>query len=208
MKHYDRSPNEAIDRVLSGLRETEPPDGMRERVLRSARERTSKRHRWSLQLGLTGTRWWAVPAVSVTMIALAVSWTVAHNHRSVRETTHAPANLSPTNHLTAETHLGSAPTARPSHEARLLSEHTALAEPISGEDALAISEMLAPSKPAPPLPLTHQENLLAEVVHHGAPEELATLKADVRAKQMEIAQAEFHDFFEPPSLNPPPVKGN
>ena len=71
------------------------------------------------------------------------------------------------------------------------------------QEALAVSEMLAPSKPAPPLPLTHQEKLLAQVVHQGQPEELATLRPEVRAKQMEISKAEYKDFFEPP-----PVKDN
>ncbi len=58
--------------------------------------------------------------------------------------------------------------------------------------------MLAPSKPAPPLPLTRQEKMLADVVHRGEPEELASLSPEVRARQMELSQAEFHDFFEPP----------
>jgi hypothetical protein len=71
------------------------------------------------------------------------------------------------------------------------------AHPLSDEDALALSEMLAPSKPAPPLPLTSQEKLLAVVVHHGEPEELASLRPEVRARQMELSKAEFHDFFEP-----------
>jgi hypothetical protein len=74
---------------------------------------------------------------------------------------------------------------------------------LSAEDALALSEMLAPSRPAPPLPLTHQEELLAEVVNRGGPEELSSLRPDIRARQMELSKAEFHDFFEPP-----PAKDN
>jgi hypothetical protein len=65
------------------------------------------------------------------------------------------------------------------------------------QEALAVREMLAPSKPAPPLPLTHQERMLAQVVHKGEPEELATLRPDVREKQMEISKAEYQAFFEP-----------
>jgi hypothetical protein len=76
-------------------------------------------------------------------------------------------------------------------------------EPLSSEDALALSEMLAPSKPAPPLPLTHQERLLAEAVNRGGPEELSSLRPDVRAREMGLSEAEFHDFFEPP-----PAKDN
>jgi len=63
--------------------------------------------------------------------------------------------------------------------------------------------MLAPSKPAPPLPLTRQEKMLAEVVHRGEPEELASLSPEFRAKEMELSRAEFSDFFEPP-----PAKDN
>jgi hypothetical protein len=63
--------------------------------------------------------------------------------------------------------------------------------------------MNAPSRPAPPLPLTRQELLLAEAVHQAGPEELSSLSPEVRARQMELSKAEFHDFFEPP-----PAKGN
>ncbi len=70
-------------------------------------------------------------------------------------------------------------------------------EALSAEDALAVSEMNAPSKPAPPLPLTHQEKLLAEAVHQAGPKELSSLSPEVRARQMELSKAEFHDFFEP-----------
>jgi hypothetical protein len=47
------------------------------------------------------------------------------------------------------------------------------------------------------MPLTEQEKLLLRVVHHGAPEELAMLNNDARAKQEADSQAEFQRFFEP-----------
>ena len=76
-------------------------------------------------------------------------------------------------------------------------------EDITDLDALAISEMNAPSKPAPPLPLTHQEELLSETLHQTGPKDLSSLRPEVRAKLMELSKAEFHNFFEPP-----PAKDN
>jgi hypothetical protein len=63
--------------------------------------------------------------------------------------------------------------------------------------------MNAPSKPAPPLPLTHQEKLLAEAAHQTGATDLSSLRPEVRDRQMELSKAEFHDFFDPP-----PAKDN
>ena len=69
---------------------------------------------------------------------------------------------------------------------------------LSEEDAIALSEMRAPSHPAPEMPLTQQERLMLRIVHGGDPVELAELDPQVRAAQYAQQKAEFKDFFEPP----------
>ena len=64
------------------------------------------------------------------------------------------------------------------------------------EDSLAMREMMAPSQPAPPMPLTKQEKLLLRLVHKGDPVELAMLNPELRARQIAEGRAEFQRFFE------------
>ncbi len=70
---------------------------------------------------------------------------------------------------------------------------------VSGSDAIALSEMHAPSHPAPPLPLTPQEKLLLRIAHKGDPVELAMLRPEIRARQQAEGKAEFEKFFELPT---------
>jgi len=203
MKHSELNPDEAIDRVLAGLREAEPLDGMRQRVLRAAEKRASSRRRWSLRLPITATRSWAVATFAAVAVALAVSWVIGRSYRGVPETAHGPTYRPQGKAPATEMYIASAPTSLPGPRLAArrapVAEHPVPVESSSDEDALAISEMNAPSRPAPPLPLTRQENLLAEAVYQGRPEELASLSPAVRARQLELSKAEFHDFFDPPT---------
>lgn len=56
-------------------------------------------------------------------------------------------------------------------------------------------EVNAPSRPAPPLPLTRQEKLLVRFVHTHTPEELAAIDPAKWAAQDEQQRAEFNRFF-------------
>ena len=71
-------------------------------------------------------------------------------------------------------------------------------------DAIALAETLAPSRPAPPTPLTQQELLMLAVLHSGNQEGIAALdpaKRDALLAQNELA---FNNFFAPPPPPPPP----
>jgi hypothetical protein len=197
-----KNPDEAIDRMLKGLRDAEAPQGMERRILEVVSQSAPAHSRWTSVF--LKAQPWAIAAAAAIVVSLAASLALHRNHQVDHAAATPKLHTSPAV-TTAQTEV--AATIIPQHKKSLgVSLQTTTApktEAISDEDALAISEMLAPSKPAPPLPLTHQEKLLAEVVHHGAPEELATLRPDVRARQIEISKAEFHDFFEPP-----PVKDN
>lgn len=63
------------------------------------------------------------------------------------------------------------------------------------DDSLALREVRAASRPAPPLPLTKQEKLLLRVARTAGPEELAMLNPDERARRRAESDAEFQQFF-------------
>ena len=202
MKHCQTNPDEAIDRLLAGLRTVEPTHGMQQRILRGAREKAGAQSQSSLQLPFTKRYSWMVTAASIAVIGLVASWTVARTHRNAEVATLRPAHLTATIAPIAGTRLTPAPIAdtRSSQQSRRTSSEVRAepAESVVDLDALALSEMNAPSRPAPPLPLTRQEKLLSDAVHQAGPEELASLRPEVRARQMELSKAEFRDFFDPP----------
>jgi hypothetical protein len=73
------------------------------------------------------------------------------------------------------------------------------AEAILDGDSVALEEMHAASRPAPPMPLTEQERLLLRLVHKDDPVELAMLDSmldsKIRALQDSEDKAEFQTFF-------------
>lgn len=69
---------------------------------------------------------------------------------------------------------------------------------LSPSDALALSEMQAPSQPAPPMPLTEQERLLLRVLYRHHTVELAALDPMASAARNAREDAEFKEFFAPP----------
>jgi hypothetical protein len=62
-------------------------------------------------------------------------------------------------------------------------------------DAVALDDLHAASRPAPPMPLTEQEKLLLRLVHKDDPVELAMLDSRVRAMEDLEDRAEFQRFF-------------
>jgi len=201
MSQREINSDEAIDRLLTGLRNAEPPQGMERRVLEAAQARVAERNGW-MDAVLVRSRPWAVAAVGVVILSLAASNALHKKGRIEGTSVKTPIA---SRAVIQAAQLEEAPAAgRPRRgEVSLPRQNEAKAEVLSAEDALAVSEMNAPSRPAPPLPLTRQEELLAEAVHQAGPEELSSLRAEVRARQMELSKAEFHDFFEPP-----PAKAN
>jgi hypothetical protein len=202
-----KNPEDAIEQVLTALRDVETPQGMERRIFEAAQARTLER-KGPTVAALLGARPWAVAVAGVVLLSLAASIALHRKNPGLRES----AGVIPQPALGApgrasEALVTSSEGLRPRDGIPVVhpQSHTrgAAPKPLSDEDALALSEMLAPSKPAPPLPLTHQERLLAEAVSRGGPEELSSLRPDVRDREMELSRAEFHDFFEPA-----PAKGN
>lgn len=203
MNHLEGNPDEAIDRLLIGLRDVEPPLGMGQRILEAAEVRTVEHPGW-MSAVLMGARPWAVAFAGVVVLSLVTSLAVHRKDHGRIELIGVKPRISPTVVVPVaqieKSHTGNQPRrekvslSRPS-EAKL--------EPLSAEGELALSETNAPSRPAPPLPLTHQEQLLADAVDQVGPEKLSSLRPELRAREMELSKTEVHDFFEPP-----PAKDN
>ena len=225
-----RDADQAIESVLTGLRAAEASQGIEKRILRALEERAAEkdaRRSWSNWVVMPRYAGLLAGGVAVAgMLAVALLLPLKHRMRQVAVNGQRVGVSTASESLVSRGENGVSQRQNPQGEGKF--HGTAQAVPwskaanstssgvevqgsqeasgtdgIPDYDALAVSEMLAPSKPAPPLPLTRQERLLARVVHKGEPEELAALKPDVRAKQMEISKAEFQEFFEPP-----PVKDN
>jgi len=201
--------DEAIDKVFASLRSAELPAGMEDRILRrlemGSLEARAVRPRFGWLKAAYAWMWKPAPMMYIAgSLALASLLVVIGFSLWLQRSQAAPQQVAAAPIASNSPHRSIIPAPPSAYRAPVRGVHEVKASsapqshPLSDENALALSEMLAPSKPAPPLPLTHQEEMLAAVVHRAEPEELASLRPDVRAMQMEISKAEFHDFFEPP----------
>jgi hypothetical protein len=209
---------EAIEKVLTGLRGVGAPDGMERRILEGLQGRASARPRlgWRqvLPIGLVAAS--PVARKSLTCgAALAGVFALAMVASAIRRSGHAPVQskvsvapvelvpLANSESFPSEAGVTNIETTRVStpgpgvRAARVEKARRARAEVVDDSDALALQEMRAPSRPAPPMPLTEQEKLLLRIAHHGAPEELMALSPLLRAARDEEEKAEVQQFFEP-----------
>jgi hypothetical protein len=217
-----KNSEEAIEKVLAGLRDSEAPAGMERRILDALENPASARSR-------SGWRWlrpmWLVtPAHPVAIgslacgVALAAIFAVALAIPAIRRLGHAPVqsriNLAPAGSVPlapSEAVAKSAQAPLPGSSVRSVEKtnvpgkmdtRTAgtVRDSTGDGDSVALSEMLAPSHPAPPMPLTEQERLLLRIAHKGDPVEMAVLDPMLRAARDAEAQAEFQSFFGPTTI--------
>ena len=192
---------EAINRLLAGLRDVEAPQGMESRILVRLEDRTvAPRH-----LLFTAPQAWAFATACFALATLALAWaTTHHTHHAVRERAIASPNFSPK--VLHVQDAGSTPIRTAQRQTHKQVRQTKLipTAPESAsettEDTLALSDLNAPSKPAPPMPLTDQEKLLLRLVHKGDPIELAMLDPKFRSSEEANSRADFDRFFAPPPL--------
>ncbi|MBW4037328.1 MAG: hypothetical protein HIU91_00380 [Acidobacteria bacterium] len=100
------------------------------------------------------------------------------------------------------------PHLQPHHQPHVESAALALEAPTASQpstdpDAIALAETLAPSHPAPPMPLTEQERLLMAVARTGDREEMTALNPVQREALYKQDQEAFQKFFAPPALQKP-----
>jgi hypothetical protein len=208
------NPDHDIDRVLSALRDTTLPPAMERRILDALKQRSTTPSFWSTwnlrRLSATGAAF-ALPAAAAVLLLLTYAL-APHHTKPTTARTSSPA-VAPT--LAADTtivtptqilpriHQGAArPQAHRPHALSHLSAQPAPSAPIAATchcDPVALAETLAPSKPAPPLPLTAQEVMLLRVVSRGNTVELAQLDPSLRARSTARERAQFQNFFAPSS---------
>jgi hypothetical protein len=207
------NPEKAIEKVLAGLRDAEAPVGMERRIVEAVRDRApvGAVRGWLLWRPIwvdTRRAGWAAGAVAM-FVAVVMFYTmrrapdlpqrhsvvvegmpVASSKGAIEDARRAP--LDGMGRREVPERLGAS---RPERGART--------EVTRDDDSVALSEMRAANRPAPPLPLTEQERLLLRIAHKGDPVELAMLDPMQRAARNADEQAEFQRFFGPPPVSQP-----
>ncbi len=193
--------DEAIDRVLTGLRESEAPVGMENRILQAMQAHAT---------GESAKRfvWWSWPRTAgygalLAGLLVVVAVSVPHRaHQAVQEPgVRKRVEAEPV--VTAEKATSVVEAAVPLRVQKPLlvraekvhAGQKDVQDSNAAEDELAREEMLAPSKPAPPLPMTAQEKSLIQAVRWHDPDELAMLNPEEQEKLEAKDEASFKAFF-------------
>ena len=192
--------DQAMEKVLAGLRDAKAPMGMERRILEGLQSRTadSVRQGWLTRLAsriaVRPIGYVALMAGGMAIILAIPAAIQLLQHapvQSAQETRSAP--LPPVPSMTA---AESVELQRPAIVTRSPRRpKPRKLEAADPEEALAMREMNAPSRPAPPLPLTEQEKALVRFVRTRTPEELAAIDPAKWAAQDEQQRAEFDRFF-------------
>ena len=207
-----RNSDEAIERVLAGLRDVDAPAGMGRRILDGLEERTAQtrvRSRWFGE----DLRWGALSYVACG-VALAGILVVVLAVPAIRRFGHAPAqtkiDVAPVKAMPAASSVVAAVVPEGAMRGQRVDARGAGMIRVAGgiadsaatdsEDSVAMSEMTAGSFPAPPMPLTEQEKLLLKMVHRTDPVELAILDPRLEALRDAEEKAEFQRFFSKPTV--------
>ena len=230
MTHPPHSPNvhpdARIDQALSTLRNAAPPSGLEQRIATGIANAAQARSASPLAVGLNAVkdlRIWLAPsaryALAATSLAglAALTFFALHNHRPTPtqpqiNTSVLPLQPSARNPSTSAS-LDSAElqpryhahTANAAHVAERADIHPqpGSPQPPTDPDAIALAETLAPSRPAPPEPLTQQELLALAILRSGDQEEIAALNPTLREANLATEELAFNKFFAPPKSEPP-----
>jgi hypothetical protein len=213
-----KNSEEAIEKVLAGLRDAEAPEGMERRIL------DALEHGEPVRAGSVWHRlvplWLLAPAGAMTRVlvcgaALAGVVVVVFAASTIRHAKSSPVQskkeVAPEKLLPVPPSIVDAPSvaASSSREGRVgLGVRRAVGEArsvrtVDSEDSVALSERLAASFPAPPMPLTEQERLLLRIAHKGDPVEVALLDPNQRSLKEMKERAEYQSFFARPAIEQP-----
>jgi hypothetical protein len=185
-----KNAEEAIGKVLAGLRDTETPPGMERRILAAVEAHAS-------QPFTATSRWaWSIAVACVVAVSLLIAITAIHRHGQTPN--QAQQHAIPTESAGGAQRAllqPQEPIAPARAQARTTTPQRKV-PPINADDAVLLREMRAPSHPAPVAPLTKEEKLLLRAVHTGDPQVMAMLDPEVRARQEAESEAEFQKFVE------------
>ncbi len=212
-----KNSEEAIEKVLAGLRDAEAPAGMERRILSALEDQESM----GTRLGWRWLRpvWLVMPAGATTRVlvcgaalaAVVIVFAIPAIRHAGDATVHPRKEVAPAKLLPATPSVVDAPlvAATPSHEGRVgLRVGTPVRETrsvltVDSEDSVALNEMQAASFPAPPMPLTEQERLLLRIAHKNDPVEVAMLDPNQRNLEERKERAEYQSFFARPVIEQP-----
>jgi hypothetical protein len=205
------SSEEAIRKVLAGVRGCDVPPEMEHRILKALQHQASTGSRsgrhwsrpiWLVNLGAPIISRHLLLGVVVTGM-LAVALTSPLLHRSHRVTDAAsqfnkvpPARVGPPPLATPSLVASSVPAPPTASDFRSVKKKQGHAIGlVPHNDSLALRELHAASRPAPPLPLTQEEKMLLRLKHTIGPQQLPMFSSEERAKREAEAEAEFQQFF-------------
>ena len=196
----DFKDQDAVERVLSGLRGVQARDGLERRVLAGVAARLSARRLRRRQMG------WSL----VTVVLAVGVWVGAWHGRTAvpgkRVVAASPRTLPAVKDVPAGGR--GAPRVTPVAGSQAVSEVArrasgGLREEVQASERPVLSEA---SFPAPPLPLTEEERLLRIAARHGVTQELAVVPVSrlvPEDAQYRAQLQEFEDFFYvPPYVEP------
>jgi len=202
--------HDAIDEALAALRNATPPEGMEARIAdRMQQHASASQHETA-----AAHAWWrgAVSGAAVATLAMAAVLFAQHHSQAMPQISAHAAAAANAGAVNAAYIKGS-PTANdrgtPCAKPALLRAQLSAAPPrmeLTGlpTPAELRAATIAPSKPAPELPLTAQERELLRLARTADPKQLAAFDEEAQAK-LEAQQAEdFDKFFTPPPAPTPP----
>jgi hypothetical protein len=182
--------DEAIERTLAALREVEPTAGIQQRILANLEtQATSQPHAWR---GLLPQFAFAMAVASLVILAINLPLLRPRTPIVARSIIPSQAKYyAVATNPTAVTTSIKPPVVHKVRVAKAVSMMSATSQ----EDELLLSELHAPSMPAPPLPLTDEEKHLLHIVTIAGPKPLDILNAKIRDQEMAASKAEFQQFF-------------
>ena len=205
------SSEEAIRKVLAGLRGCDVPLEMEHRILKAVQDQASAESRsgwyWSRPIWLVSlgapilSRHLLFGLVVTGMLAIALIIPLSHRAHRVDDAASqskkaALARVGPLPLATPSLLASSGPVPPTASDFRSTGKKWERAvELVRHSDSLALRELNAASRPAPALPLTHEEKMLLRLIHTIGPQQLAILNSEERAKHEAEADAEFQQFF-------------
>lgn len=193
-----RNSEEAIGRVLRGLRNTKASAGMEYRIIEAVERRAAAQPApWfcgsSLMYGLTLIRSYGMRplawglALGGMLAILSFSYT---SHRIMHQT----SRIAP--HPDIHDLQVLPPRARALLSGSPARAHTALVVRTPVRNLAVLRSTRAASQPAPVAPLTKEERLLLRIAHTGDPREMAMLNPEIRSQQAADTEAQFKRFVE------------
>jgi hypothetical protein len=185
-------PDQHIDQVLAALRDTQPPVGLEARI--------RARLRQTMQQPARPICWYSSPwtlaatAVAVLLVLTAITFHPRTHHEDIATSPLIQNNPQPSTQVSV-LRSSAIPNLSSRQESALFAdgaERPAIktaTELSTNPEAIALAETLAPSHPAPAMPLTPQERLLARATRPGQPIEIAELELAREPALRAVAQA-------------------